>query len=74
VIIHVLWTFNNFDFVYLSTGGGPVNSTMVLPVYVYLAFWHNYTSGYASAAGVVMLLMLLVVTIPYIFMVQETET
>jgi ABC-type sugar transport system permease subunit len=73
VVIHVLWTFNNFDFVYLSTGGGPVNATMVLPVYVYLQFWHNYTAGYAAAAGVVMMLMLLVVTVPYILTVRETE-
>jgi multiple sugar transport system permease protein len=74
VVIHVLWTFNNFDFVYLSTGGGPVNATMILPVYVYLQFWHNYTAGYAAAAGVIMMLMLLLVTIPYIFTVRETET
>jgi len=74
VIIHVLWTFNNFDFVYLSTGGGPVNATMVLPVYVYLQFWHNYTAGYAASAGVVMMVMLLVVSIPYILTVRETET
>jgi ABC-type sugar transport system permease subunit len=73
VIIHVLWTFNNFDFVYLSTGGGPVNATMVMPVYVYLSFWHNYTAGYAASAGVVMLVMLLVVTIPYILTVRETD-
>jgi ABC-type sugar transport system permease subunit len=73
VIIHILWTFNNFDFVYLSTGGGPVNATMVMPVYVYLQFWHNYTAGYAAAAGTVMMLMLLVVTIPYILVVRETE-
>ena len=31
VVLHVTFTFNNFDFVYLSTGGGPVNSTEVLP-------------------------------------------
>ncbi len=74
VIIHVLWTFNNFDFVYLSTGGGPVNATLVMPVYVYLQFWHNYTAGYAASAGVIMMLMLLVVTIPYILTVKETET
>ncbi len=74
VVIHVLWTFNNFDFVYIATGGGPANATMVLPVYVYLQFWHNYTAGYAAAAGVVMMLMLLVVTIPYILTVRETET
>jgi multiple sugar transport system permease protein len=74
VIIHVLWTFNNFDFVYLSTGGGPVNATLVMPVYVYLQFWHNYTAGYAAAAGVIMMLMLLVVSIPYILTVKETES
>lgn len=73
VIVHVLWTFNNFDFIYISTGGGPVNATMVMPVYVYLQFWHNYTAGYAAAAGVVMMLMLLVVSIPYILTVRETE-
>ena len=73
VIIHVLWTFNNFDFVYLSTGGGPVNATMVLPVYIYQQFWQNYTAGYAAAGGVVMMLMLLVVTVPYILTVRETE-
>jgi ABC-type sugar transport system permease subunit len=73
VIIHILWTFNNFDFVYLSTGGGPVNATMVMPVYVYLQFWHNYTAGYAASAGTVMMLILLVVTIPYILVVRETE-
>ncbi|MGH2391478.1 MAG: carbohydrate ABC transporter permease [Chloroflexota bacterium] len=74
IIIHVLWTFNNFDFVYLSTGGGPINATMVMPVYVYLQFWHNYTAGYAASAGVVMLVMLLIVTIPYILTVRETDT
>jgi ABC-type sugar transport system permease subunit len=47
---------------------------MVMPVYVYLQFWHNYTAGYAAAAGVVMLVMLLVVTIPYIFTVREAES
>ena len=26
VTIHVLWTFNNFDFVFLATGGGPMKN------------------------------------------------
>ena len=60
VTIHVLWTFNNFDFVYLATGGGPVNATDVLPVYVYRQSWNSYTVGYGAAIGTVMLLMLMV--------------
>ena len=56
VTIHVLWTFNNFDFVYLATGGGPVNATDVLPVYVYRQCWNSYTVGYGASIGTVMLL------------------
>ncbi len=66
VTIHVLWTFNNFDFVFLSTGGGPVNRTDVLPVYVYRQSWNSYTIGYAAAIGVIMLLILMVYFVVYI--------
>lgn len=66
VTIHVLWTFNNFDFVFLSTGGGPINRTDVLPVYVYRQSWNSYTIGYAAAMGVIMLLILMVYFVVYI--------
>jgi ABC-type sugar transport system permease subunit len=66
VTIHVLWTFNNFDFVYLATGGGPVNATDVLPVYVYRQCWSSYTLGYGASIGTIMLLLLMVFFIIFI--------
>ena len=66
VTIHVLWTFNNFDFVYLATGGGPVNATDVLPVYVYRQCWNSYTIGYGASIGTVMLLLLMLYFIVFI--------
>ena len=66
VTIHVLWTFNNFDFVYLATGGGPVNATDILPVYVYRQCWSSYTVGYGASIGTVMLLMLMLYFIAFI--------
>jgi multiple sugar transport system permease protein len=66
VTIHVLWTFNNFDFVYLATGGGPVNATDVLPVYVYRQCWTSYTVSYGAAIGTVMLVILMIYFIVYI--------
>jgi multiple sugar transport system permease protein len=66
VTIHVLWTFNNFDFVYLATGGGPVNATDVLPVYVYRQCWNSYTVSYGAAIGTVMLVILMIYFIIYI--------
>jgi len=58
VVLHVTFTFNNFDFVFLSTGGGPVNATEVLPTYIYKQAWNGYALGYASAGGVIMLVIL----------------
>lgn len=65
VTIHVLWTFNNFDFVYLATGGGPVNRTYVLPVFVYRQCWDSFNLGYGASIGAVMLLILMVYFIVY---------
>ena len=73
VILHVLFTFNNFDFVYIATGGGPINATMVLPVYVYRLFWQNYQTGLASSVGVVIMLILLLFTVAYVTRVRERE-
>lgn len=66
VTIHVLWTFNNFDFIYLATGGGPVNATDVLPVYVYRQCWNSYTIGYGASIGTIMLVLLMIYFVAYI--------
>jgi multiple sugar transport system permease protein len=63
VVLHVTFTFNNFDFVYLSTGGGPVNATEVLPSYIYKQAWNGYALGFASAGGVIMLVILVVLVL-----------
>ncbi|HXV98138.1 MAG TPA: sugar ABC transporter permease, partial [Anaerolineae bacterium] len=63
--IHVLWTFNNFDFVYLATGGGPVNRTEVLPVYVYRQSWDSYSVGYGASIGAIMLVILMIYFMVY---------
>jgi ABC-type sugar transport system permease subunit len=73
VTIHVLWTFNNFDFVYLATGGGPVNATDVLPVYVYRQCWNSYTVSYGAAMGTIMLGILMVYFVVYIRIYEKRE-
>ena len=63
VVLHITFTFNNFDFVYLSTGGGPVDATEVLATYIYKQAWSGYMLGYASAGGVVMLVTLVLLVV-----------
>ncbi len=73
VTIHVLWTFNNFSMVYLTTGGGPVFATEVLPVYVYQQAWTSYTTGYAASIGTIMFLLLMIYFIVYIRIYRRQE-
>ncbi len=73
VTIHVLWTFNNFDFIYLATGGGPINRTDVLPVYVYRQSWVNYAAGYAASIGTIMLIILSIYLIIYLIIQEKGE-
>jgi multiple sugar transport system permease protein len=63
VVLHVTFTLNNFDFVYLSTGGGPVDATEVLATYIYKQAWSGYMLGYASAGGVIMLVILVLLVV-----------
>ncbi|MET3926019.1 sugar ABC transporter permease [Devosia sp. 2618] len=58
VLISAIWTFQSFDIVYLLTGGGPGGATQTLAIMVYTkAFWATQL-GYASAIGVLMMVLL----------------
>ena len=63
MITCVIFAFRSFDLIYVMTKGGPLNATTTLVVYIYNeAFQMNYI-GRASAAGIILFLMLLVFTI-----------
>ncbi len=58
VVFHVIWTFTNFDVVYLLTGGGPLHATEVIPTLLYQQAFVNFDMGYAAAMGVFLFLVL----------------
>jgi multiple sugar transport system permease protein len=66
IILHVIFTLNNFDIVFLSTGGGPLGTTEVLATYVYKLAFNQYTLGYAASIGLVMLILLMAFTVVYV--------
>ena len=43
----------------MLTGGGQVDATRVLPIFLYETFFQFHNGGYASAAGIVFLLVCL---------------
>jgi raffinose/stachyose/melibiose transport system permease protein len=53
-LMTIIWTFLNFDYVYILTQGGPAGSTEVMSTLLYRMAFANLEAGYASAIGVVM--------------------
>lgn len=66
----VIWNFNNFDLIWTTTQGGPVNATMTLSVYVYRNAFVGLNIGYAAAIGFVWLVLLLLFSSFYIRALQ----
>ncbi|NPV56928.1 MAG: sugar ABC transporter permease [Anaerolineae bacterium] len=56
----VIYTFNNFNAIWLMTEGGPLRATETLPILVYTLGFRNFDLGRSSAVGVLTLLILLV--------------
>lgn len=69
----VIWNFNNFDLVWTTTQGGPLNGTMLLSVYVYRNAFVGLDVGYAAAIGLVWLVLLLLFSTIYIRAMRGDE-
>lgn len=63
LIINTTHSFQVFDTVQIMTQGGPANSTNMLVFYIYQNGFDFFKIGYASAAGVVLLLLVGIVTV-----------
>ena len=53
-LMSVIWTFNNFVYVWLATGAGPGTFTNVLATEVYIKAFIDLRIGYSAAIGVTM--------------------
>ena len=53
-----IFTFNNFNAIWLLTTGGPLRATEVLTIYVYRQAFHSFNLGTATAAGIIIFIIL----------------
>lgn len=64
LLVRGIWMFNKFDIIWLSTRGGPVETTTTLPIYVYRLMFDSVSFGRATAlAGIMFGLLAVTATI-----------
>ena len=71
LLIILIDTFNTFDMAFALTGGGPGQSTEVLALNVYHTIFVDFNLAVGAAAGVLLLLINLSMTILYIRFVER---
>ncbi len=70
-LLMVIGCFNDFGPIWAMTQGGPGYATSTLVVYVYRLAFEQFNFGYASATGVVWLVLLLGFTIAYMRILRK---
>lgn len=63
VILELIQSFQVFDVIYVMTGGGPGRASYALVFFIYDQGFHYFQFGYASAAGVVLFVITLVISL-----------
>jgi multiple sugar transport system permease protein len=58
-LLRTIWTFNDFQLVYLLTGGGPMNSTEILPLLAYREAFDNNNIGMGCTVAMFMTFILI---------------
>ena len=74
VLLGVIYTFKVFDLIYVLTGGGPVDATTVLPIYIFDLSLEFFRFGEGAAASTLLLLAMLVVAAGYLWLARREES
>ncbi len=69
VALDTIWQFRRFGLVYNMTLGGPGHVTEILSLYVYKQYFKYFNFEYASAMAVVMAVIMLIISFPYVRMI-----
>jgi raffinose/stachyose/melibiose transport system permease protein len=65
VFLSIIGAIQLFDLVWVMTGGGPIDASNTMAVYMINHAFKRFEFGYASAVAVIMLVISLVIAITY---------
>lgn len=74
LLLRVIWVFNSSDTIYVTTGGGPANSSNTLPLYIFNQAYNSMDFGYGAAAGILMMIVLALYALLYLKFTKYDES
>ncbi|MGB8453657.1 MAG: sugar ABC transporter permease [Anaerocolumna sp.] len=65
-MLDFIWTLQSFNVIWMLTGGGPVNTTQTVSIFIYKLAFQKVDYSMASTAATVLLLVCVVIAIFYV--------
>jgi multiple sugar transport system permease protein len=74
VLLGVIWSFNDFNMVFVMTRGGPIYASMVLPVLVRDFSFMHFDLGRGSALSILIFIVLISLSFVYLKVLSKRES
>jgi multiple sugar transport system permease protein len=71
MVIVSIWNIQQFVIIWITTRGGPVNSTHILPTYIYEMAFTNFRFGQAAALSVITIIILMGISVIYLLLFRK---
>ena len=72
-LLRTIWNIQKFDIIYLLTGGGPLDATTTLPLFIYNVAFVDFNMGRAAAVAILMFFFLLALLAIYRMLLRRAE-
>jgi len=72
-LLRTIWTWDKFDIIYQLTGGGPIQATTTMSIYVYYEMFEQFNQGRAAAVAMVMFFIMLTMSLIYTALYDRAE-
>jgi multiple sugar transport system permease protein len=74
LVIRTIFEFRTFDNVYILTGGGPADATMVMSIFTYILTFVSFDLSYGAASSWIMLVVSLVLCAIFIVVLRDRRS
>jgi len=66
IMLDFVWTIQQFALIWMTTGGGPINATQTLSIYIYKQAFSSSQYALASTSAVIVLVICTIIAIFYV--------
>ncbi len=74
LITSIVGSFQIFDTIAVTTSGGPVDATRVIYWFIYQEAFERFNFGYASAASIILFVILVAVSLVQLRLLRANES